>query len=114
MEKSIINLMDEVLEEYLSGHIVKFGNEDQEYQKATEGMREVAESFEAIGGIFDFERPSPMTEQDCGALIKYLRLDRIRDSKALQFAYVLGYRDCIVLQKRYGTPCSSYRKDQAE
>lgn len=114
MGKSIINLMDEALGEYLSEHIVRFGKGDQEYAKATGNMHEIAERFEAVSGIFDFDRPSALTEQECRALIEYLHLDCIRDSKAIQFAYVLGYRDCIALQRRYGISCSSRKKEQAE
>ncbi len=113
-EKKIVDLLEEAVIVYLSEEIERLGKNDTAYTKATEAMRQIRESFEPIGGIFDFDKAGAFSEADCEALLEYLRQSSIRDNRELVFAYMLGCCDHDALREKFDILKCSWGKEQAE
>ncbi len=113
MEKNIIDVVNAVLDEYLCSEIIRLGAEDTEYMKMTENMGRTVRNSEAIGGIIDSDRPCALTEEECEVLIEYLHMGNRRDSRELQYAYLLGYRDSIALQRKYSFMKDFFQEEKA-
>lgn len=113
MKKNIIDVVNTVLDEYLCGEIIQMGAEDPEYMKMTENMGKAIKRFGTIEGIIDADRPCALTEQECETLIEYLHMGNCRDSRELQYAYLLGYRDSIVLQRKYSFVKDFFQEEKA-
>ena len=112
--KKIVGLIEEAVTVYLSEEIERLGKSDAAYMEATEAMRQIRESFEPIGGVFDFDRAGAFSETDCEALLEYLRQSSIRDSRELVFAYMLGCRDHDALQEKFDIMKCSLKEEQTE
>ena len=101
MEKSIIDVLEEAIGEYLSEEIVKYGNRHSSYVETTQKINEIKGRFCRVGNIFDFDCPEAISKEECKTLIECLMLKHKIDSKELEIAYVLGFRDCIAFGSKF-------------
>ena len=100
--ETFVEAQGTAMQEYLSGVIAKLPKTDKEYRAIRDKIESICEKFPKVMDVFDTEKASALTEQECAALIKVVGLQNQLVEMELQSVYFRGCYDSMGYLKKAG------------
>ena len=100
--ETFVEAQGTAMQEYLSGVVTKLSKTDKAYRAIQDEIEKIYKEFPKVMGVFDVERASALTEQECAAVIKVVGLQNQLVEMELQSVYFRGCYDSVGYLKKAG------------
>ena len=91
-----------IFEEYLSSVIGKLPKDNEDYRVIWDKIQGIYEQYPRVLAVFDTEKTSDLTKEECQALIEVLELKNELTDMEMQTVYFRGCYDSIGYLKKAG------------
>lgn len=100
--ENFVDAHSNIFEEYLSSVIAKLPKENPEYRTVSDRIESLYQQYPRVMAVFDTEKPSDLSEQECKALIEILELRNKLSDMQQEAVYFRGCYDSVGYLKKAG------------
>ncbi len=100
--ETFVDMHSNVFEEYLSSVISKLRETNPEYRSIEEKIDSLYRQYPKVMAVFDTEKPSDLSEQECKALIEILELRNKLCDMQQEAIYFRGCYDSVGYLRKAG------------
>lgn len=100
--ETFVDVHSNIFEEYLSSVIAKLQKDNPEYRSIEEQIDSLYRQYPKVMAVFDAEKPSDLSEQECTALIEILELRNKLCDMQQEAVYFRGCYDSVGYLKKAG------------
>ena len=100
--ETLVDVHSNIFEEYLSSVIAKLPKKNEDYHAIQLRIAELYEQYPKVLLVFDMDKPSDLTEQECKALIEILELRNKLSVVEMETVYFRGCYDSVGYLKKAG------------
>ena len=100
--ETFVDVHSNIFAEYLSSVIAKLPKENPEYRSIEEKIESLYKQYPKVMAIFDTEKSSDLSEQECTALIEILELRARLCDMQQEAIYFRGCYDSVGYLKKAG------------
>ena len=100
--ETFVDVHSNIFEEYLSSVIGKLPKDNEEYRAIWDKIQAIYERYPRILAVFDMEKASDLTGEECQALIEVLELKNKLTDIEMQTVYFRGCYDGVGYLKKAG------------
>lgn len=100
--ETFVDAHSNIFNEYLGSVIAKLSRENEEYRDVRAKIKSLYEKYPKVLGVFDTETSAELTEEECAALIKVMKLRNKLTDMEMQSVYFRGCYDSVGYLKKAG------------
>ena len=100
--ETFIDIHSNTFMAYVSSIVAKLTGSDSAYQGIHKEISKIYDQYPKVAQLFDVEKATDLSEQDCEALIKILLLRNQLTDLEMQAVYLRGCCDCVGYLKKAG------------
>lgn len=100
--ETFVDMHSNIFEEYLSSVIAKLREINPEYRSIEEKIDSLYRQYPKVMAVFDAEKPSELSEQECKVLIDILELRNKLCDMQQEAVYFRGCYDSVGYLKKAG------------
>lgn len=100
--ETFVDVHSNIFNEYLSSVIAKLQTENPEYRALSDRIDGIYREYPRVMAVFDAEKPSDLSEQECMALIEVLELRAKLCDMQQEAIYFRGCYDSVGYLKKAG------------
>lgn len=100
--ETFVDAHSNIFEEYLSSVIAKLPKENPEYRAVSDRIESLYQRYPRVMAVFDTEKSSDLSEDECKALIEILELRNKLSDMQQEAVYFRGCYDSVGYLKRQG------------
>ena len=100
--ETFVDVHSNIFAEYLSSVIAKLPKENPEYRSIEEKIESLYRQYPKVMAVFDTEKSSDLSEQECAALIEILELRARLCDMQQEAIYFRGCYDSVRYLKKAG------------
>ena len=100
--ETFVDVHSNIFEEYLSSVIGKLPKDNKDYRAIWDKIQAIYEQYPRVLAVFDTEKASDLTGEECQALIEVLELKNKLTDMEMQTVYFRGCYDGVGYLKKAG------------
>ena len=100
--ETFVDAHSNIFEEYLSSVIAKLPKENPEYRAVSDRIESLYQRYPRVMAVFDTEKSSDLSEDECKALIEILELRNKLSDMQQESVYFRGCYDSVGYLKKAG------------
>lgn len=100
--ETFVDVHSNIFEEYLSSVIAKLPKENPEYRAVSDRIESLYQRYPRVMAVFDTEKSSDLSEDECKALIEILELRNKLSDMQQEAVYFRGCYDSVGYLKKAG------------
>lgn len=100
--ETFVETQGTAMQEYLSGVVARLAKTDKAYRAIQDEIESIYRQYPNVMSVFDVERTSALTEDECTAVIKVVGLQNQLVEMELQSVYFRGCYDSVGYLKKAG------------
>ena len=100
--ETFVDVHSNIFEEYLSSVIGKLPKDNEDYRAVCDKIQAIYEQYPRALAVFDTEKASDLTKEECQALIEVLELKNELTDMEMQTVYFRGCYDGVGYLKKAG------------
>ena len=100
--ETFVDVHSNIFEEYLSSVIAKLQKDNSDYRFIEEQIDSLYRQYPKVMAVFDAEKPSDLSEQECTALVEILELRNKLCDMQQEAVYFRGCYDSVGYLKKAG------------
>lgn len=100
--ETFVDVHSNIFSEYLSSVIAKLRKENKEYREVLKEIDGIYREYPKVMAVFDTDKPSDLSEQECTALIEVLELRAKLCDMQQEAIYFRGCYDSVGYLKKAG------------
>ena len=100
--ETFVDVHSNIFEEYLSSVIGKLPKDNEDYRAVCDKIQAIYEQYPRVFAVFDTEKASDLTKEECQALIEVLELKNKLTDMEMQTVYFRGCYDGVGYLKKAG------------
>ena len=100
--ETVVDMHSNIFEEYLSSVIAKLRETNPEYRSIEEKIDSLYRQYPKVMAVFDVEKPSELSEQECTTLVEILELRNKLCDMQQDAIYFRGCYDSVGYLRKAG------------